>query len=418
MHPFDDNYLSKMLPGFEKKPAPDIIPPPEKALVSMNERKTAKAILLPENPAPQMLDSISSFIRRYLICDEHQLTILALWIVHTWSYSRFLTTAYLDIRSPEPQCGKSRCLDLLYMLSNRPWFATGASPATIRDRLLHQRSLEKVTVEKRIVRLPAPFTTLLDNYHHTFGSSERQALVAMLTAGTRQTSLFAYGRSDYCLFGPKAFAGNSRLPLSLAAHCIPIVLRRKRPSETVQRFDRASDRLPANVLDWLYQIDEDAYLNSDKTWQAPLRLSSHLTARQQDCAEPLLHVADAVGGSWPEKARAAISAVFKLSDWSDPIQVLSDVRSWFYMKNNPEYLLTRDLLPLLISMEQRPWSAWTRKSGFKLGALLRHFGIFSRNLTVGGQKGIKGYLLEDFKDAWERYLPPLHDEVAQPRKGE
>src|SRR5579864_3509539 len=87
----------------------------------------------------EMLDSIASFLRRYLICDEHQLTILTLWIVHTWCYQRFLTTAYLDIRSPEPHSGKSRCLELLNKLCNSPALLTAATSETIQDRLLNQR---------------------------------------------------------------------------------------------------------------------------------------------------------------------------------------------------------------------------------------------------------------------------------------
>lgn len=359
----------------------------------------------------EMLGSIASFIRRYLICDEHQLTILSLWTAHTWCYQLFLTTAYLDIRSPGSQSGKSRCLELLQALCNYPWFATGATPGAVRERLLHQRRAQDVTNEKLEIHVLPPHTTLLDNCHHIFGSSERDPLLGMLTSGTRQGALFAFGNSDYYLFGPKAFAGNGRLPRSLAEQCIPIVLRRKKSSEAVARFNRDSDRVPTKVLDSLRTLANNPYLTSEKTLQAPPSLPSDLTPRQQDCAEPLLHVAHVIGGCWPEKARAAISAVFKLSEWGDSTQVLADVRAWFHMNNNPEYLLTRDLLPLLTSMDQRPWSGWNHKSGRKLGALLQPFGIFSRRLTVGNEKSIKGYLLKDFTDSWERYLPPLHIET-------
>lgn len=364
-----------------------------------------------QNPV-EMLDSITSFIRRYLVCDEYQLTILSLWVVQTWCYQHFLSTAYLDIRSPGSQSGKSRCLELLNSLCNWPWFATSASPGAVKERLLSQRCAKEITNENHEIHVLPPHTTLLDNCHHILGPSERQTLLAVLTSGTRQSALYASGSNDYYLFGPKAFAGNGRLPRSLAECCIPIVLRRKKPSETVARFNRDLDRLPANVHDWLEKVAKHPYLTSEKSLQEPPALPSSLTARQQDCAEPLLHVAHVIGGRWPEKARAAISAIFKLTDWSDSVQVLSDVRAWFHMKNNPEYMLTRDLLPLLLNMEQRPWSAWTRKSGRRLGALLNPFGIFSRNLTIGGERGIKGYLLTDFGDAWERYLPPL--ETGQP----
>jgi hypothetical protein len=39
------------------------------------------------------------------------------------------------------------------------------------------------------------------------------------------------------------------------------------------------------------------------------------------------------------------------------------------------------------------------------GTLVRDFGIFIRNLHYA--PSFKGYLFQSFKDAWERFLPPL-----------
>lgn len=354
-----------------------------------------------------MLDSIASFLRRFLVCDEHQIAILTLWIAHTYCQSQFLTTAYLDIRSPESQSGKSLCLAILHNLCHRPALVTCASPSTVKDRLLHSRSAQEMANKEGKIVLCPPFAILLDNCHHILSSSERQPLLAILTAGTRVISRYSWGKTDYCVFGPKALAGNGRLPRSLAELCIPIVLRRKKPSEKVARFSLDDDRLPDNVHNWLCNLMLNSYLRSEDTLQAPKNLPPDLSPRQQDCAEPLFHLADSVGGPWPAKARAAISAAFKLSEWTDSIQVLWDIRAWFHVKDNPEHLLTRDLLALLTAMEQRPWSGWTGKSGRKLGRLLNPYGIFSRNMTIGDKKNLKGYLVKDFSDAWERYLPPL-----------
>jgi hypothetical protein len=40
----------------------------------------------------------------------------------------------------------------------------------------------------------------------------------------------------------------------------------------------------------------------------------------------------------------------------------------------------------------------------RLAQLLKPFGIRSRDVRTNGSK--KGYKLEDFQDAWERFLPP------------
>jgi hypothetical protein len=86
---------------------------------------------------------------------------------------------------------------------------------------------------------------------------------------------------------------------------------------------------------------------------------------------------------------------------------LGDVRYCFFLKDNPDYLLTRDILDMFETLEHRPWSSWPKKSGGRLGALLRPFGVYSTNLNFSSGKRLKGYTLADFKEAWERYLAPL-----------
>ena len=191
-----------------------------------------------------MLDTIVSHLRQYLVCDEYQYTILALWVVHTWTFQYFDYAAYLDIRSPEPQSGKTRCLQLLRELSDLSWFAPGPSPATLSKRLLEDRTTAAVEMEDGHLFHHPPYCYLLDDCDQTFLPSGRQNLIAMLNSGVRKGCRFMSGSEEYHLFGPKAFAGNAPLPRSLASRCIPIVLRRKKPSEVVARFRPVSSLSP------------------------------------------------------------------------------------------------------------------------------------------------------------------------------
>src|SRR5262249_16954738 len=153
---------------------------------------------------------------------------------------------------------------------------------------------------------------------------------------------------------PAAFAGNARLPRSLAARCIPIVLRRKKPSDIVARFDPAvAENQVDEIRNWLWVTGICAPWHDAAIGKGPPALPPGwvLTAHQEDCAEPLLQIADHIGGPWPERARAAIVACFKLAEYSSPIQVLADIRAWFRIKDDPEFILSRDLLPLLGAME-------------------------------------------------------------------
>jgi hypothetical protein len=98
------------------------------------------------NPASQeaqdMLDRIASFLRQYLVCDEHQLTVLTLWTVHTWCFQHFANVPYLDIRSPQPQSGKTRCLHLLRELCESPVFSSGAPARTLMARSMAPRAVD------------------------------------------------------------------------------------------------------------------------------------------------------------------------------------------------------------------------------------------------------------------------------------
>ena len=360
----------------------------------------------------QILDDISAFIRRYLVCDDHQLAILTLWSACCYCHRHFRVAPYLHVCSPQPCSGKSLCLSLLCDLSNANTCFTGLPAAPLLDRLVQGRSLEEVSSS---AALP-PRPVLIDDYHHSFGPSEREPLVCLLASGSESAGFFARGDEDYSLFGPKAFAGNSPLPRSLAARCIPINLRRPRPSEKWIRYRDVPEEIKAfkdRLRQWLQHVSS-ALTEAAKSF--PPDLPPTLALEQSKCAESLVHIADVAGGSWPARVRAALIAVFDLAQANPELQMLFDIHTIFREKNNPEYLSTSDLLSQLRSLDHRPWSAWGSKSGRRLAGHLRPFGIMSRRLHVCSEDDVMGYLLQDFHDPWERYLPQLIA-VDEPKSG-
>lgn len=356
-------------------------------------------------PGAQVLNDIASFIRRYLVCDDHQFTILSLWAACTQCHHHFGRAPYLDIRSAEPHSGKTLCLNLLCDLTATCTLYTGVPAAPLIHRLIQGHSLDIFDPNES----KDPCTVFLDDCQQSFGSSERQPIIALLNSGSDATGFFARGIEDFNLFGPKAFAGNSPLPRSLAARCIPIHLRRPRPSEKFAGYrigdtGDARKNLLARLKEWLKQTAQ-ALTNATKN--APHDLPLALSPGQRECAGPLVHIADVAGGAWPAKVRAALVAVFDLVEVSPELQLLSDVRAIFRNKNNPEYFATSDLLSELREMENRPWSAWGPKSGRRLAGHLRKFEIGPRDLHYGCVTGFKGYRISAFQDAWDRYLLPL-----------
>src|SRR5262249_61129618 len=114
----------------ETKPTPKLPPAPASPQTPIQPAKAPPPTKY-EEPDAKMLDSIVAFLRHYLICDDYQLNLLALWIVHTYCFQDFPTTAYLHLRSPESQCGKTRCLEILNILCESSWLVSGATASTL-----------------------------------------------------------------------------------------------------------------------------------------------------------------------------------------------------------------------------------------------------------------------------------------------
>ena len=346
-----------------------------------------------ENSPLQGFEALESFISSFLLCDDHQLTILTLWVANTWCFSRFHTIPYLDIRSPESQCGKSLCLKLLELLACEPALVTAADPSTLLHRLLDKRSLSEfrkniAEIKKNIENSNHPrfpMTFLIDDCHHSFGPSERQPIVALLNCGADANARYSHGREEYFVVGPKAFAGNTGLPASLASRCIPIVLHRRKCSDQLNRFFPDELVTPANaVKQWLKHWTDEISPRLQETSCKPIQLPPALTPRQQQCAEPLLRLANMIGGPWPARARAALLAAFGVAEYGNQVQVLRDIRDLFLLHKQPEKLPTRDLLSYLRNLEDRPWTKWPSNSRHHLSNLLRPFGIFSCDIKVEG----------------------------------
>ena len=85
-------------------------------------------------------------------------------------------------------------------------------------------------------------------------------------------------------------------------------------------------------------------------------MPDQITDRNADCWEPLLAVADAAGGDWPERPDVAAVALVADSMAAPPsigVRLLADLRTVF---GDAEHMSTEDVLAAL-------WSPWRRRRG-------------------------------------------------------
>src|SRR5436309_2883672 len=174
-------------------------------------------------PADQMFYRLWAFFEKHLKSTPEQLGLLAIWTVHTHVYSAFGATPYLNICSREKQSGKTLCLELLDLVCNNAWYATGASPAVLTKAVAGSHP-----------------TILLDECQTIFGGSDRQVRGLLVSGARKGTTYTAGGKTASDLtdvFCPKAFAGMPILPPAVDDRSIPIVLHAPRPGQSFSRFN-------------------------------------------------------------------------------------------------------------------------------------------------------------------------------------
>jgi hypothetical protein len=182
---------------------------------------------------PWLLHAVCEVLQRYVVFQfPQQPIVIALWVAHTWALDATDYTPYLHIFSAETSSGKSRLLEVLAMLVNKPW------------------KLESVSVAALFRRVEKDQPTLLydeiDNVFRGNGKDDdTKDLRACLNSGFKRGGTFTrcVGQNanldvkEFATFSPKALTGIGKvLSDTLSNRCIPIELVRQTREEKVHRF--------------------------------------------------------------------------------------------------------------------------------------------------------------------------------------
>ncbi|MGH9740579.1 MAG: DUF3631 domain-containing protein [Candidatus Acidiferrales bacterium] len=357
----------------------------------------------------EILDSVFTFIRRFVSLTEAQGRVAALWIAHTHALDAVDCTPYLSVNSAEKQSGKTRFLEVAQLLVANPWYTGRASAAVL---------IRKVDMMRP--------TLLLDETDAAFGSGKEyaEALRGILNTGYRRggASSCCIGQGaaitfkDFSTFCPKAIAGIGRLPDTVADRSIPIILKRE-PRGRVERFRRREVEPEAAAIK--SRLAVWCASNLDSLRQARPATLDVLSDRQADCCEPLLAIANLVGVEWLDAARRALVGLCteaQADDQSTGVQLLTDIRSIFG-ERDVDRLSSGELAESLAGIETSPWGEWSHGkplTASKMARMLSRYGITPGTIRVES-KTAKGYYLTDFEDAFTRYIPlPKCHNVTRP----
>jgi hypothetical protein len=397
--------MSRLIKEFSQNPhnAPSAAPLSE----SQSDVQPESPCISVEVMRDALNDTVSLMKRFIVFPSEAAYQLLALWVAHTYAIEAFEYTPYLHVYSPEKQCGKSRVLEVLTHLVSKPWKLANPSEAVLF------RKIEK----------DCP-TVLWDEIDAVFQGKatdpSKENLRGLVNSGFERNGRVPrcdgpqHEVKDYSVFCPKVFAGIGELPDTIADRCIPIRLERKKKSQETERFrgryaNQITEPLRLAMRGWA----QDPRVIETLSAARP-DIPKDLGDRQADISEPLIAIADLLGGDWPESTRRGLLELFNVGHMvteSDGIRLLRDIQQVFE-ESGVTRISTATLITKLVEMGG-PWAeCWARDlqhnnlngPAAKLARLLREYRICSRTLSFVGEPDSKGYVEDAFGDAWERYL--------------
>jgi len=370
-----------------------------------NAELDAKMIETDTRHSEIVLRRVHNFLGRFIIYPSpHAHAAHALWVLHAHLMHLWDSTPRLAFLSPEPASGKSRALEATEPLVPHPVIAVNVSPAYL---------FRKVGAED------GPPTILYDEIDTVFGAKTKdnnEEVRALLNAGHRRGAVagrcVTKGKTveteEIPAYSAVALAGLGWLPDTVLSRSVVVRMRRRKPGEQVESWRQRihiaeGERIRSAIEIWARTIE-------DITWPD---LPAGIEDRDADVWEPLIAVADIVGGEWPKRARKAAVELVTAAKDAEPslgIQLLTDLVTVF---GQADAMATKAILRALIEMEESPWGDIRGKplDERRLAKLLRQYSIKSTSVRIGDETP-KGYRRADLADAWASYLTP----IPTPRK--
>jgi Protein of unknown function (DUF3631) len=346
----------------------------------------------------RVIAEVYAFLGRFVAYpSKHAHVAHALWCVHAHLMELWESTPRLAFLSPEPGSGKTRALEITELLVPNPIVAINVSPAYLFRKV---GSKEGVTL-------------LYDEIDTVFGpkARENEELRGLLNAGHRKGAVAGrcvvrgnvVATEEIPAYAAVALAGLGWLPDTILSRSVIIRMRRRHAGEHVEPYRRRAhspqgESIKAKIEAW-------AELQPDVITDWP-EMPAEIQDRDADVWEPLIAVADAVGGQWPSRARAAAVALVAESKEGEPslgIRLLADLQTIF---EGQQEMSSKTILGRLLELSESPWGDLHGKPLDERGLAkrLRAYGVKPKVIRAGTGTP-RGYSRADLEDQWRRYLP-------------
>jgi hypothetical protein len=342
---------------------------------------------------------------------EQSITV-ALWILHTYVFWRFLHTPRLLAQSFETGCGKTALGVLVRALAYNPFFTSTTSPAAIYYQLRKD-----------------PHTTfILDEIEHSTLWDHSRLLLAVFDAGHRTggcvTRVNGGEVIEFPCFAPLMIMAVRQQPFAPQLLSRSIIIHMEKYAEGHDEVDHNDPKfLPVRTMASRWASEFQRPKNCE--------LPRALVGRAADNWRPLIEIGSALG--YPATARAVALATHQPIE-NPAVLLLWDIRRVFEARGPVGYaadelgkvtgLWTEDLLTALHQLPDAHWDEFGLDEGMapkKLGRkdllrLLHTKYIRTRDVwkRVGDKRvSRKGFYRKDFERVWQELFG---DTPTQPSK--
>jgi Protein of unknown function (DUF3631) len=349
----------------------------------------------------QLLGEVEKHIRRFIVCGDHEATVLALWVVHTHCIDAVRLTPYIAVSSPERGCGKSELLEILEKLVRKGWRVSGATPAVLFRKAHHHKPTMLID---EVDRLP-------------WNSTDGDPIVAILNAGNKRGAVVSRCDEnnadkiiDYQTFSAKALGGIDYKSWgdTVPDRSIPVILHKYPPNNVPEPLywsdaqEAAARGLHDRLAAWV--TDEIIEALSEREQVIPY-MPELASPRAFASWKPLLAIAMLAGEGWRERAYSAAVALNGKEDHeaSAGAQILAAIRDAF---NGMQQITTVDLLWSLNARNDLPLDAFNIEefNERNLPKVIRKYDHKIKPMPLSGTTK-RGYRREWFVHLWEKYCP-------------
>ena len=354
------------------------------------------------------IDSIVALIQCYFSLPNPAVAMLmSVWIVNTYTYKAFRYVGYLALRSATPQCGKTRLLRFIGLLSK-----DAPRPTTSPSAAVLYRS-------QRDVLLLDEVDGLRNKDKEAHGT-----IIAVLNAGFEEGGMIERLEKDtngnfvvqeFPVYGPKALAGIEHVTDTLADRAFVIDMYRaehRMPRLNMRTQAETFRAIREQLANWADQHHEKLRACYDQL-PAELPELSGLDDRFQDISESLVVLAMMADGERPEgfpilprllEGLRAVVGQRTVSSRERGLRVVLDiVESRLGVDiDDPDNLApetfigSEELLAECQRADELDWLETTKA----LAGYLKHFGLYPQPDTRGQKRGYR--ITREWVQRWRK----------------